>query len=82
MVQIRRVGIKRLKQILKLEKGGKEMIEHITNNNEEKNNKEIKKTHCWSCKEDINSQQWDTCEVCRGIVCSCGSCFCGWEDWY
>ena len=38
MVQIRRVGIKRLKQILKLEKGGKEMIEHITNNNEEKNN--------------------------------------------
>ena len=82
MVQIRRVGIKRLKQILKLKKGGKEMIEHITKSNEEKNNKEIKKTHCWNCKEDINSQQWDTCEVCRGIACSCGACFCGWEEWY
>ena len=37
MVQIRRVGIKKLKQILKLKKGGKEMIEHITKSNEEKN---------------------------------------------
>ena len=82
MVQIRRVGIKRLKQILKLKKGGKEMIEHITKSNEEKNIKTVKKTHCWNCKEDINSQQWDTCEVCRGIACSCGACFCGWEEWY
>lgn len=82
MVQIRRVGIKRLKQILKLKKGGKKMIEHITKSNEEKNNKSVRKTHCWNCKEDINSQQWDTCEVCRGIACSCGACFCGWEDWY
>lgn len=82
MVQIRRVGIKRLKQILKLKKGGKEMIEHITKSNEEKNNNSVRKTHCWSCKENINSQQWDTCEVCRGIACSCGACFCGWEEWY
>lgn len=82
MVQIRRVGIKRLKQILKLKKGGKKMIEHITKSNEEKNNKSVRKTHCWNCKEDINSQQWDTCEVCRGIACSCGACFCGWEEWY
>ncbi len=82
MVQIRRVGIKRLKQILKLKKGGKEMIEHITKSNEEKNNNSVRKTHCWSCKEDINSQQWDTCEICRGIACSCGACFCGWEEWY
>ena len=58
------------------------MIEQTNIKKKENNNKEIKKTHCWSCKEDINSQQWDTCEVCRGIVCGCGSCFCGWEDWY
>ena len=58
------------------------MTEQINIKNEEKNNNSVRKTHCWSCKEDINSQQWDTCEVCRGIVCSCGSCFCGWEDWY
>ena len=51
------------------------MIEQTNIKKEEKNNKEIKKTHCWSCKEDINSQQWDTCEVCRGIVCGCGACF-------
>jgi len=57
------------------------MIEHITKSNEGKNNyKEVKKRHCWNCKEDINSQQYDTCDSCRGIVCSCGACFCGWED--
>ena len=59
------------------------MIEHITKSNEGKNNyKEVKKRHCWNSKEDINSQQYDTCDSCRGIVCSCGACFCGWEDWY
>ncbi len=79
MVQIRRIGIKKLKQILKLKKGGEEMIEHITKNNDEKNNKPVRKTHCFHCKKNINSQQWDVCDACKGIVCSCGSCFCSWE---
>ena len=30
---------------------------------------------------DINSQQWDVCDSCKGIVCSCGSCFCSWEGY-
>jgi hypothetical protein len=42
--------------------------------------KYIRKTHCFNCKEDINSQQNDTCESCKGIVCGCGSCFCEWEE--
>lgn len=58
------------------------MNEQLKNQKEEKNIKLIKKTHCWNCKKDINSQQWDICEICRGISCSCGACFCGWEEWY
>ena len=38
------------------------MIEHITNNNEEKNNKPVRRTHCFHCKENIDSQQWDLCD--------------------
>ena len=33
-----------------------------------------------SLNQNINSQQNDTCESCKGIVCGCGSCFCEWEE--
>ncbi len=52
------------------------MIENIT-----KNNEQLRRTHCFHCKENINSQQWDTCHYCKGIICSCGSCFCSWEGY-
>ena len=42
--------------------------------------KYVRKTHCFHCTKDINSQQYDTCKSCKGIVCSCGSCFCEWEE--
>lgn len=41
--------------------------------------KPVRHTHCFQCKEQINSQQYDECESCKGIVCSCGSCFCKWS---
>ena len=41
--------------------------------------KPVRHTHCFQCKEQINSQQYDECESCKGIICSCGSCFCEWE---
>ena len=52
------------------------MIENIT-----KNNEQLRRTHCFHCKKNINSQQWDTCNDCKGIICSCGSCFCSWEGY-
>ena len=55
------------------------MTEQITKNVDLRNNKPVRKTHCFNCKENINSQQWDVCDDCKGIVCSCGSCFCSWE---
>ena len=55
------------------------MIEHINKKDDEKSNKPIRITHCFHCKDNINSQQWDVCDSCKGIVCSCGSCFCSWE---
>ena len=57
------------------------MREHINKNNDEKSNKPIRITHCFNCKEHINSQQWEVCGDCKGIVCSCGSCFCSWEGY-
>jgi hypothetical protein len=55
------------------------MIKLMNVNNESQKSKIIRKTHCFNCKEEINSQQWEDCKICKGIVCSCGSCFCSWE---
>ena len=56
------------------------MNEQTSKYEDYKGDKPIRKTHCFSCKEDINSQQWEVCDSCRGIVCSCGSCFCSWGE--
>ena len=55
------------------------MTDHITKKNNEEINKTVRHTHCFQCKKNINSQQWEVCGSCKGIVCSCGSCFCSWE---
>ncbi len=57
------------------------MLKLVSNNNNQETNKTIRKTHCFHCKENINSQQYDTCDSCRGIVCGCGACFCSWEGY-
>ena len=57
------------------------MIKHITKIMKKKIINQIRRTHCFHCKENINSQQWDVCDSCKGIVCSCGSCFCSWEGY-
>lgn len=36
-----------------------------------------RETHCYKCKLDINSIDFAVCGSCRGIVCSCGACWCG-----
>ena len=41
---------------------------------------EARYTHCWSCKRNINSLQFSICEGCKGIKCSCDSCFCSWNE--
>ena len=33
-------------------------------------------THCWKCKNYIDSLNFYTCNECSGIVCFCGACFC------
>ncbi len=54
------------------------MLKLVSETNKEEN-KPVRYTHCFQCKKNINSQQWDVCDSCKGIVCSCGSCFCSWE---
>ena len=39
------------------------MNEYIINNNNEKNDKPVRETHCFHCKKNINSQQWDVCDA-------------------
>ena len=38
--------------------------------------KYLRVTHCWNCKNDIDSLNFALCEYCSGIVCFCGACFC------
>lgn len=34
---------------------------------------------CWFCKSYINNFTRLECLSCRGIICSCGACLCGWS---
>ena len=52
----------------------------IEETNEIKIKTQVRKTHCFKCKKGINSHQYDECEDCRGIICSCGTCFCEWRE--
>ena len=36
-----------------------------------------RETHCWRCKEPLDSRTYSECLSCRGIICSCGACLCG-----
>lgn len=36
-------------------------------------------THCWSCKQDINSVDFPICEGCYRVRCSCGACMCNFK---
>ena len=36
----------------------------------------IRMTHCWNCKNDIDSLNFALCDSCFGIICFCGACFC------
>ena len=34
-------------------------------------------THCWSCKQNIDSFSFLECALCGWILCNCGACGCG-----
>ena len=34
-------------------------------------------THCWKCKNLLDSKTYYECCECDGILCRCGACFCG-----
>ena len=36
----------------------------------------VRMTHCWNCKNDIDSRNFALCDSCSGIICFCGACFC------
>lgn len=36
----------------------------------------VRMTHCWNCKNDIDSLNFALCDACSGIICFCGACFC------
>jgi|LauGreDrversion4_2_1035121.scaffolds.fasta_scaffold73552_4 DnaJ-class molecular chaperone len=46
----------------------------------------VRVTHCWSCKQDLDSRVDTVCGLCGGITCGCGACLCGrsrrrWRRW-
>ena len=36
-------------------------------------------THCYRCKHDLNSIDFELCGACRWIKCECGACGCGYQ---
>ena len=41
---------------------------------------EIRHTHCFHCKANINSRDWSVCDKCGWIRCQCSTCGCSWKD--
>lgn len=39
-----------------------------------------RETGCYSCKKPISTMIHGKCEVCGGIICDCGACFCNKGD--
>jgi len=39
-----------------------------------------RETHCFNCKEDINSIDFELCDDCSWIICDCGTCGCNWVN--
>lgn len=42
---------------------------------------EVRSTHCWNCQHGISTLSNMECDACRGIICSCGACLCGYAGW-
>ena len=40
----------------------------------------LRETHCYDCKQDLNSSDFSICEQCKWIRCPCGACGCGYRD--
>ena len=42
-------------------------------------NKKHRLTHCYACKDSLDSEINSLCAACRWIICECGACGCGYE---
>lgn len=42
-------------------------------------NKKHRVTHCYSCKENLDSSLHIECNTCNWLICYCGACGCGYE---
>lgn len=36
-------------------------------------------THCYACKDELDSSIDLQCTACRWILCDCGACGCGYD---
>lgn len=41
----------------------------------------VRMTHCWNCKNDIDSLNFALCDSCSGIICFCGACLCAYTGY-
>jgi hypothetical protein len=39
----------------------------------------IREAHCYSCGDDLNSEDNEECEDCEWLLCDCGRCGCEFE---
>lgn len=50
---------------------------HASSANSSASRKE-RHTQCWRCHQPIDNLRMLECDSCKGIVCGCGECLCGW----
>ena len=39
-------------------------------------------THCWGCKRNLDSVNYEICSKCKWIKCGCNACGCGWQRFH
>jgi len=40
--------------------------------------KKVRVTHCWRCKQYLDSERFFIYKTCGWIICDCGACVWGW----
>lgn len=43
--------------------------------------KKHRTTHCYSCKDSLDSSLHLECKSCSWLICYCGACGCGYQKW-
>ena len=41
-----------------------------------------RETHCFACHSDLHSESHFACSLCQWLICGCGTCGCGYTNYF